>query len=140
MNKKYNIAAAIFGVVLIFGIFIYKQNFSGVIPKPTILQENEAVSEIDVSVLVDFADQRASDSGKVKIETGENALEVLKRAHNVETKHYSFGDLVQSIDGVSGENGKYWIYYVNGKKASEGASVYLPKNGDKIEWKLENQK
>ena len=109
MNKKYFIAAAVIGAVLIFGALIYKQNFSGAAPKPTVLQENESVSEINVSVLVDFSGQKASDFGEVKVETGENALEVLKRAHSVETKHYSFGDLVQSIDGVSGEDGKFRI-------------------------------
>jgi hypothetical protein len=69
--------------------------------------------------------------------TGTNAFVLLKSHATVESKHYSFGDLVTSINGVAGNGPKYWTFYVNGKEASVGASAYVTKNGDTITWKLQ---
>ena len=49
------------------------------------------------------------------------------------------GFFVQEINGVK-ENpgqGMYWIYYVNGKKASAGVSSVFLKQGDIVQWKYE---
>lgn len=55
-------------------------------------------------------------------------------------KNFSgLGFFVDSINGVKSENGKYWIYYINGKKAEEGISNYKLKEGDSILWKLEDE-
>jgi hypothetical protein len=68
------------------------------------------------------------------------ALELLKGAHTVETKDFSgMGEFVTSIDGVRVEDGKnFWAFYVGGAMASEGAGTYKTKDGEKIEWRLEN--
>jgi uncharacterized protein HemX len=71
--------------------------------------------------------------------TGQTALDILKSQHKVSVKVYSFGDLVESIDGVSGAGPKYWTFYVNGKMADMGAGSYQSQPTDKIEWKLEQQ-
>jgi hypothetical protein len=68
---------------------------------------------------------------------GQNALDLLKRYAVVETKHYSFGDLVTAINGTPGNGPKYWSFYVNGKLADVGAGVYVTKDSDQIEWKLQ---
>lgn len=68
---------------------------------------------------------------------GKNALELLKKYTKVETKHYSFGDLVTSVNGTSGNGPKYWSFYINGKLADVGAGSYVTKNADTIEWKLQ---
>jgi hypothetical protein len=68
---------------------------------------------------------------------GQNALILLKKHAQVQTKHYSFGDLVTSIDGTVGNGPKYWTFYLNGKEASVGAGSYTTKSTDKIEWKLQ---
>lgn len=70
------------------------------------------------------------------------ALEVLKIGHNVEVKNFSgVGDFVIGINGQRAENGKnFWSFYVNGQQAPVGAGDYKVKNGDRIEWKLENIK
>lgn len=70
-------------------------------------------------------------------EDGKNALTLLKRHAQVQTKHYSFGDLVTSINGTAGNGPKYWTFYVNGKQSSVGAGSYITKNSDKIMWKLQ---
>ena len=70
-------------------------------------------------------------------ENGQNALDLLKKYAAVQTKHYSFGDQVISIDGTPGTGPKYWSFYVNGKLSQAGAGSYMTKNSDKIEWKLQ---
>ncbi len=70
-------------------------------------------------------------------QSGKNALDLLKKYASVETKHYSFGDQVISINGTPGKGPKYWSFYVNGKLSNVGASTYVTKSSDKIEWKLQ---
>jgi hypothetical protein len=69
--------------------------------------------------------------------TGQTAMDLLKASHKVETQHYSFGDLVTSIDGQSSDTTKYWLFYVNGKAATVGADAFKTTTGQTIEWKLE---
>jgi len=47
------------------------------------------------------------------------------------------GQFVESINDLKNDrqNGKYWIYYLNGKPAQIGISYYLLKPNDLIEWK-----
>ena len=47
------------------------------------------------------------------------------------------GSFVTGINNNKGSPGKYWIYYVNDKKASVGVSNYILKEGDIINWKQE---
>jgi hypothetical protein len=70
-------------------------------------------------------------------EQGANALALLKKHANVTTKHYSFGDMVTSIDGTSGNGPKYWTFYINGKEANVGAGSYTTKSSDHLAWKLQ---
>ena len=46
------------------------------------------------------------------------------------------GFFVTSIGTLHSSDGKYLIYFINGKEASVGVSSYILKNGDMIEWKL----
>lgn len=74
------------------------------------------------------------------IQGGEKAIDLLKRKHSVEVKSYSFGDMVIGIDGIKPDSRHFWEFFVNGKSSNVGASSYILKNGDKIEWKLEEIK
>lgn len=72
---------------------------------------------------------------------GDTALSLLENSHKIVVKKYSFGSLVESIDGViNGTDKKYWIYYVNGKTAEVGADQYKLQQGDVVEWKFETEK
>src|ERR1039458_7583105 len=57
-------------------------------------------------------------------QNGQNALSLLKKHAQVQTKHYSFGDEVIVIDGSKGTGPKYWTFYINGKEADVGAGAY----------------
>jgi len=72
-------------------------------------------------------------------QNGKTALELLKNKYKVETKEFTgMGEFVTSIGGVAAEDGKnFWAFYVDGEMAMEGASTYKTKNGEKIEWRLD---
>lgn len=72
-----------------------------------------------------------------KGQTGQNALNLLKKHATVTTKHYSFGDQVTSINGVKGAGPKYWTFYINGKMAEVGAGSYTTKSTDTLMWRLQ---
>lgn len=44
------------------------------------------------------------------------------------------GFFVDEINGIKGEPGAYWLYYINNKKAETGITNYILKNGDIINW------
>jgi len=71
------------------------------------------------------------------IPAGENAVDLLKADHQIDTKLYNgIGEMVLSIDGIKPDSKHYWEFFVNGKSSNVGPSSYVLKNGDKIEWKL----
>jgi len=72
-----------------------------------------------------------------KGQSGVDALTLLKEHASVEVKHYSFGDLVTSINGSAGNGPKYWTFYINGKESVVGAGAYTTKNSDILDWKLQ---
>ena len=49
------------------------------------------------------------------------------------------GQFVESINNLKNDkqNGKYWIYYLNGQPAQIGISNYILKPNDLIEWKYD---
>ncbi len=68
---------------------------------------------------------------------GTDALTLLKASHRVETQTSSFGEYVQSIDGVAADSTHFWGFYVNDKLADVGAGAYITKATDRITWKLD---
>ena len=68
---------------------------------------------------------------------GKNALELLKASHQVEAQHYSFGDLVTSIDGLAPDSKHFWAMYVNDSFSQVGASAYMTKSSDTIKWEVD---
>jgi ABC-type enterochelin transport system substrate-binding protein len=72
-----------------------------------------------------------------QVAEGKSALDLLEASHLVETKSFgSMGSFVSSIDGQKPDSKHFWEFFVNGKSSNVGASSYILKDGDKIEWKL----
>ena len=74
---------------------------------------------------------------------GTNLLDALKSATKregieIKVKEYlGMGSLVESLGGTkNGTDGKYWQFWVNGQYSNVGASSYVIKQGDVIEWKF----
>lgn len=68
---------------------------------------------------------------------GKNAFELLQTAAQVEFKQYDFGVFVESINGVKPDAQHFWKLYINGAESQVGADQLQTKNGDVVEWKLE---
>ncbi len=49
----------------------------------------------------------------------------------------ALGFYVTDIGSLRESAGNHLLYYINGKEATVGASSYIPKDGDVIDWKLE---
>ncbi|MGQ9543863.1 MAG: DUF4430 domain-containing protein [Candidatus Bathyarchaeia archaeon] len=71
----------------------------------------------------------------VTLKAGTSALDALKQVARVETAYG--GGFVLSIDGIRSrypERKLDWFFYVNGFLAREGASSYIIRDGDSIQW------
>jgi hypothetical protein len=71
-----------------------------------------------------------------KCEVGKSAFDVLNQKAKVEFSESSFGKLVTSIDGKSQGGGKYWLYSVDEKEATVGATAYICTGKEEIKWEL----
>lgn len=73
-----------------------------------------------------------------KVKAGTTAYDLLANTHQVVAKDYgAAGKFVQTIDGIAPDNKHFWTFYVNGKPSNVGASSYVLKDSDKVEWKLD---
>lgn len=101
---------------------------------------NEQATEQMVTLKITNKDAKTYEYPMV-YQDSSTALDLFKWAGvPVEMKTYDFGSFVDSISGVKGEQGHWWIYYVNGTAATVAADKYLVKPGDTIEWKYEAEK
>ena len=66
------------------------------------------------------------------------AFDLLSSSYKIETKDTDFGKMVTSIEGSKPTDKEFWAFYINGKMSKVGAGSYKLKDGDKIEWKIEN--
>jgi hypothetical protein len=142
-------------VALVVGVGIYLYH-----PQPANQSEskvslsNEPAKDFSASDLLPAADGNAvlwlafDDENKAYFEAQVvekmTAFDLLKQGADglkiaLATKDYGeMGILVEKIgDYKNGDNGKFWIYYLNGKMAEVSASKQEIKAGDIIEFKFE---
>lgn len=109
--------------------------------------EFPAVSDVPraARLAIDFGD------GELKSFTlephGENLFVLTKNKlfkERIELNYETYaglGELITQIgDKKGGDGGRYWQYWINGAYANVGASSYVVKLGDTIEWKYTNEK
>ena len=74
-----------------------------------------------------------------QVDAGVSAYDLLIATHVVKAKDFGggMGMFVESIDGIIPDSKHFWKFFVNGKSSNVGASSYVLKNGDKLEWKLD---
>ena len=137
MTKKLS-----FSLFLIFflalGVGLVYSIFKAFLPLPENSLAGSEENSFSITQAVDFAGAKPTVSENVTVQLGETSLAVLRRTHEVAVKEYSFGILVEGIDGIAGgTDGKYWIYYLNGTMATVGAGDYSAQPGDIISWRLE---
>ncbi len=78
-----------------------------------------------------------------EFETGMTVFSLLKEKAEgsgllLETKFYDIGVMIEAIGGKeNGQEGKYWLYYINGEMPMVSADKQELKPGDKVEFKFE---
>lgn len=138
MSSKKIIVYIIIALVLASGLFFfYYSNRGAEAP----IQEQEAKNE--VSLFIDDGGGEKIKTFTAEFKQGMTAYDLLlqetvKTGLILQTKAYDTGILVENIGGIkNGENGKYWIYYINGQASQVAPDKYQLKAGDKVEFKFE---
>jgi hypothetical protein len=120
-----------FRYLLIFGLFfIGLLSFFILVGRNT----NRSVGNVEVSPIASVSS--AGTELSYSCEVGKSAFEVLDNKAEVEFDESSFGKLVTSINNQKQGNNKYWLYSVDGKEATVGASTYICQGGEQIKWEL----
>jgi hypothetical protein len=71
-------------------------------------------------------------------ENGQTAEELLNENADVEYTDYGDGGrFVSSIDGIAGDEGHYWAFYLNGEYSQTGVSQTILQEGDIITFTYE---
>ena len=130
------IGALIIG--LIFGAFIVRPPHtanSHLAPAST--------ATTGVSVMLDYNNGTISTYSNLQIAENETLFQLMQHIaaqHNIPFayKNYSgLGALITQIGAdTNGTGGRYWQYLVNNTLSSVGASSYIPRTNDVIEWKF----
>lgn len=145
MNKKLVLITSIIIILVIFGFFWYFGN-------PAAKEQEGEIKNIDnipaaetklekVLVAVDFGDSRKQET-ETSWQQGATAFDLTKAGAEklslaVESQSSSFGVLIEKINNFeNGQDGKYWMLYINGQGAATAADKTEVKAGDKIEWKF----
>lgn len=141
-NKK--IILIILISLSLFGLFVYSlQTINKNSPPPNLplikVEETKYVENSHVVTTLEINGQRYED----EIATEMSVYDFMSKLRNegridfIEKNYTGIGKFIVSINGVSGDGSRNWIYYVNGIEAQVGVSNYKIKNGDIISWKYE---
>ncbi|MBI2054315.1 MAG: DUF4430 domain-containing protein [Candidatus Staskawiczbacteria bacterium] len=104
--------------------------------------EKEGTAEKEVVLVIDNGEKESltSNANFIKGMTAFDLLkeEVEKLALELKTKNYDMGIFIEAIGNrENGQDGKYWLYYVNGQFPTVAADRKEIKAGDKVEFKFE---
>ena len=83
------------------------------------------------------------DTLAIEFKEGASAFDLLKEgaeklALALKAKNYDIGIFIEAIgDKENGQDGKYWLYYVNGEMPMAAADKNPLKIGDRVEFKFE---
>lgn len=101
----------------------------------TAISTTESQLENEVKVTLSLVeDEKEIGSKEISVSEDESVLDILKEQYEVKDD----GGFVTAIDGIEqdADNNKYWMYYINDEEAAKGAAETFVKDGDVIEWRL----
>ena len=135
--KKYIFIVLVI-VLAIVGTFVAYSNQKQ--QQEIVPQQSEAIQQDITLNINDGVDAKIF---MVEYEQGLTAFDVLKQEADsaglvLKTKTYDIGVLVEAIgEKENGQDGKYWMYYVNGTMPMVAADKQAVNPGDNIEFKFE---
>ena len=123
-------------LILVFFV-IFKYGFP---PTNKPIKSTDIKQTNRISVVQQFNGNDTVIPMQYEVGAGTTALDLLKQSTKVTTKGEGENAFVVEINGRKADDAKkeFWSFYINGKMSAVGAGGYLLKNGDKIEWKIEN--
>lgn len=65
---------------------------------------------------------------------GKSVCDILKEKYDVKTTESSFGEMVNSINGLSSTDSEFWLYSVNGTPGEVSCDKYITASSDQIVW------
>lgn len=150
-NKSGSVNKTITGlvvvVVVIAGVWGLSKNFSKKSSETNLKSSVVEVTqpqtiEQPIRVVIDYGDTQKTET-ELPVESDMTAFSALEQAAKtagveVATTKYDFGVMVNSVGAYKGgDDGKYWMYYVNSKVPEKGADQYKVGAGDVVEWRFE---
>ncbi|MFZ2072708.1 MAG: DUF4430 domain-containing protein [Minisyncoccia bacterium] len=118
-------------------IYIYKNPPPKTINNNTLLKQNspDPNSKI-ITLLINEAKYTTNISEETSVYDFMDKLRTEGKIDFKDKTYSGMGKFIEEINGI--KNGeKYWIYYVNNKKANIGVSNYKINEGDIVSWKYE---
>ncbi|HBT81540.1 TPA: hypothetical protein DEB04_02350 [Candidatus Giovannonibacteria bacterium] len=107
------------------------------------VQSEQTVSQ--ASFEIDFGDGR-TEAIEIEVDGTKNLFQVMKEVLTEQEIEFSYesysglGELITKIgDKKNGEGGNYWQFWINGNYSMVGASSYIVKPADIIEWKFTDE-
>jgi len=118
-------------------IYIYKTPTSKTKNENTLEKQNSPdPNSKTVTLLINDGKYTTNISDEINVYDIMNKLKTEGKVDFKEKNYSGMGKFIEEINGI--KNGeKYWIYYVNNKKANVGVSNYKINKGDIISWKYE---
>jgi len=109
------------------------------------VKETNVVQEIAEKEVVLVIDNGGGNPNTfiTEFKEGMTAFDLLKKeaeklALALKTKNYDIGIFIEAIgEKENGQDGKYWLYYINGEMPMVAADKMIIKPGDKVEFKFE---
>lgn len=97
-------------------------------------------SLVQVSLTIDYGNGTVVTHDEVYLFHNATVLDALRAVAEVYVTYWPSFEafFVESINGVvnnADNNGKYWLYWVNGEHPPVGADKYILRNGDNVEWR-----
>lgn len=140
--KKVNIFLGIgIGIIIIIGGWMIFSQEEIIPEEKEVFQEQEKIKK-EVVLVIDDGEKEPK-TFETEFNQGMTAFGLLKEKVEelgliLRTKTYDIGVLIEAIgDKENGQDGKYWMYYVNGEMPMVAADKKEVKPGDKIEFKFE---
>ena len=142
-NKQNFSLGLILGIIMLAGVwllFFQEFNQPASIGQVEIEIEKEIKNEATLTINSGEENIQIFES---EFKQGTTAFDLLKNKAEetgliLETKVYDFGTLVETIgDQKNGDEGKYWLYYINNEMPMVAVDKQELNPGDKVEFKFE---
>lgn len=142
-NKQNFSLGLILGIIMLAGVwllFFQEFNQPASIGQVEIEIEKEIKNEATLTINSGEENIQIFES---EFKQGTTAFDLLKNKAEetgliLETKVYDFGTLIETIgDQKNGDEGKYWLYYINNEMPMVAVDKQELNPGDKVEFKFE---